>query len=593
MFLACVALPHSLPITLRSLAASTCLSLAALCPSAPAFAQQAPSATPPLAQQQSDPAFTAADAAYKALERHNNAAALLDAREAVRLAPQRRDYRLLLANALSANNLLNEAEAELSALLAERKEPDVLLQRAYLRVRRGNKSGAAADFSAAVAVLDSTSDKGRSARLGLFDAAIAGSPQQALNALAPYARERSYAIASRRGFALLALKRYEEAQGAFALAATLAGSAAERSTMTRAQIGVLVDLGRKDEAKALFARSLSSGRLTGSASMDIAYLALRVGDDPTALDYFRMAKARGELKGTAAFDAGYVAKRLAQNAEAVAFFKMGIDADAVASTHRDPQYIFGVRREVAELERVWGANFSLSYGGVGVSPTGPGATPPAGGSVAQIGGEIYWRPPVIGNRNGALVELFGRAFETIYDQTGGVTGAPTVQGTVGARWKPLSDINLVFEAGRMFKVGSLARNDWLLRVAFSDGAGTDLRVDRPSWFTWQVYGEFDRFAQTSQNIALFEGRLGESFRLDAISDRLVLIPHVTLIARYDNSLATPRTFGTGPGVSLRYWFREDTYAAPRSYIEAVVQYRFKIAGDDRVKGLFAGINISY
>jgi tetratricopeptide (TPR) repeat protein len=592
MLLACVTPPH--PIALRSLAASTCLSLAVLWPNESAFAQQVPAAPPPQAQQQSDPAFVAADAAYKALAHHNNAAALLDAREAVRLAPQRRDYRLLLANALSANNLLSEAETALSALLAEKKEPDVFLQRAYLRLRRGNKLGAATDFAAAVAAFDPASDKGRSARLGLFDAAIAaGSPQQALNALAPYAKERSYAIASRRGFALLALKRYPEAQSAFALAAALAGSAAERSTMTRAQIGVLVDLGRKDEAKALFARSLSAGMLVGSANMDIAYLALRVGDDPTALDYFRLAKARGELKGTAAFDAGYVAKRLAQNAEAIAFFKIGIDADAVAKTRRDPQYIFGVRREVAELERVWGATFSLSYGGVGVMPAGPGVAPPAGGSVAQIGGEIYWRPPVIGNRNGALVELFGRAFETIYDQTGGTTGAPTVQGTVGARWKPLSDINLVFEGGRMFKVGALARNDWLLRVAFSDGAGTDLRVDKPYWFTWQVYGELDRFAETSQNVALFEGRLGESFRLDAISSRLVLIPHVTLIARYDNALATPRTYGAGPGVSLRHWFREDTYAAPRSYVEAVVQYRFKIAGDDRVKGLFAGINLSY
>lgn len=594
MFRACVTLPHSLPTALRSFAALTCLSLAALLPNEATVAQQAPAADQPRTQQESDPAFIAADAAYKALERRNNAAALIEAREAVRLAPQRRDYRLLLVNALSANNLLREAEAGISALLAEKQDAELLVQRAYLRLRRGNNSGAAADFTAAAPAFDSASEKGRALRLGQFDAAIAsGSPRQALNALAPYAKERSYAIASRRGFALLALKRYQEAHGAFALAAARAGSAAERGAMTRAQIGVLVDLDRKDEAKALFARALNTGMLAGSANMDIAYLALRIGNDTAALDYFRRAKVRGELKGAATFDAGYVAKRLAQNAEAVAFFKMGIDANAVARTPRDPQYIFGVRREVAELERIWGANFSLSYGGVGVMPAGPGATPPSGGSVAQIGGEIYWRPPVIGNRNGALVELFGRAFETIYDQTGGATGAPTVQGTVGARWKPLPAINLVLEGGRMTKIGAQARNDWLLRVAFSDGAGTDLRVDRPHWFTWQVYAEFDRFAETSQNVALFEGRLGESFRLDAIGDRLVLIPHLALIARYDDALATPRTFGAGPGVSLRQWFREDKYAAPRSYIEAVVQYRFKIAGDDRVKGLFAGINLSY
>lgn len=583
-----------MPIALRSLAMPALLALVALVPNGIAHAQQTPPADQSTPQQTTDRAFVAADAAYKALERHDNAAALALAREAVRLAPQKRDYRLLLINALVATRHLQEAEIDISALLDQNPEPELFAQRAYLRLRRGNNAGAADDFAAAARAFDATSEKGRALRLGRSDAAIAaGSPQQALAALAPYATERSYAISSRRGFALLALKRYPEALSAFTLAGAHAGSAAERATMIRAQIGVLVDLGRKDEAKAKFAQALSAGTLAGTGNMDMAYLAVRVGDDPTALAYFHLAKTRGELKGAAAFDAGYVAKRLAQNAEAIAFFKMGLDANAAARVPRDPQYIFGVRREVAELERVWGANISLSYGGVGVMPAGPGATPPAGGSVAQIGGEIYWRPPEIGNRNGALVELFGRAFETIYDQTGGATGTQTIQATMGARWKPLSDINLVFEGGRMIKVGAQARNDWLLRTAFSDGGGTDLRVDRATWFTWQVYAEYDRFVETPQNVALFEGRLGESILLDKISDRLVLIPHVAVIARYDSSLATRETLGAGPGVSLRHWFREDKYAAPRSYIEAVLQYRARIWGDDRVKGLFAGINLLY
>ncbi len=578
-----------------ALGALTALAPAVLLPHSGARAQPADkSAGDIVTKSDQQRAFAAADAAYKALAAHNNAAALAQAREAVRLAPDNRDYRLLLISALEATRHLQEAETDLSELLVRRPEPDLFARRAYLRVRRGNKAGAASDFAAAARAFDVGSDKGRTLRLGQSDAALAsGSPKQALGALAPYASERSYAIQSRRGFALLALKRYDEALKAFTLAAAHAGAATDRATMIRAQIGVLVDLGRKPEAKARFEQALRAGRLAGSENLDIAYLAVRVGDDATALDFFRQARRRGELTGAAAFDAGYVAKRLAQNAEAVAFFKMALDADATAKAPRDPQYIFGVRRTVADLERVWGATVSLSYGGVGVSPAGPGATPPEGGSVGQVGGEVYWRPPVIGNRNGALVELFGRAFETLYDETGGATGSPTIQATVGARWKPLSDYNLVVEGGRMLKVGSLSRNDWLLRVAYSDGAGTDLQVGNPHWFTWQVYGEYDRFFEVAQNVALFEGRVGESFRLDTISDRLVLIPHVAVLARYDSSLATPRTFGAGPGIVLRYWFNEDKYAAPRSYIEGVVQYRARIAGDDRIKGLFAGINLIY
>jgi len=590
-----VTFPSRWPTARCALAAFTCLPLGSLLPDGAARAQpQAPPAEQVQPAPQADPAFAAADAAYKALERRDFAAALRDAREAVRLAPQRRDYRLLLINALTAAGHPREAEDNITRLLAENPDPELSAQRGYLRSRRGNAAGAAADFAVAAAAFAPGTEKGRALRLAHFDAAIAsGAVQQALRAIAPYARERSYAVASRRGFALLALKRYEDARAAFAMAATLATTAADRSAMTRAHIGVLVDLDRMAEARALFARSLAAGTLTGGANLDIAYLALRVGDDPTALAFFRHAYARGQLKGPAAFDAGYVAKRLAQNAEAITYFSMGIDANAAAVRSREPQFIDGVRREVAELERVWGGNFSASYGGVGYMPAGPGATPPSGGSVAQIGGEVYWRPPVIGNRNGALVEAFARAFETVYDQTGGVTGAPTVQGTVGARWKPFPAVNLVLEAGRMIKLGNQSRNDWLLRVAFSHGGGTDLRVDRPHWFTWQVYAEYDRFTETAQNVALFEGRIGESFRLNAISNRLVLFPHVAMIARYDDSLAEPRTYGAGPGLTLRQWFREDTYAAPRSYIEAVFQYRFRIAGDDRVKGVFAGINLLY
>jgi tetratricopeptide (TPR) repeat protein len=580
------------------MAALALLAMAALWPHDVARAQSAQSADEPAAKpdikSDIERAYIAADAAYKALAARNNAAALAEAREAVRLAPDNRDYRLLLINALQATGHLTEAEAELSALLAQNSEPDLFAQRGYLRLRRGNKAGAASDFAAAARALDPYSEKGRTLRLGQFDAAIAsGSPRQALNALAPYAAERRYEIASRRGFALLALKRYKEAVNAFTLGVAHAGTAAERATMIRAQIGVLVDLGRVQEAKTRFAQALRTGGLKGAGNLDIAYLAVRVGDDATALDFFRQAKSRGELTGAAAFDAGYAAKRQARNAEAVEFFKSALDADETAAVRRDPQYIFGVRREVAELERVWGATVSLSYGGVGVSPAGPGATPPSGGSIGQAGAEIYWRPPVIGNRNGALVELFGRAFETLYDETGGATGSRTIQGTVGARWKPLSDFNFVVEGGRMFKVGSLSRNDWLLRTAFSDGGGTDLRVDKPYWFTWQVYAEYDRFFEAAQNVALFEGRVGESFLLDKIGGRLVLIPHLAVLARYDSALATPRTFGAGPGVVLRYWFNEDKYAAPRSYIEAVVQYRARISGDDRIKGLFAGINLIY
>src|SRR5919107_1320170 len=116
----------------------------------------------------------------------------------------------------------------------------------------------------------------------------------------------------------------------------------------------------------------------------------------------------------------------------------------------------------------------------------------------------------------------------------------------------------VFFGGPSRPLGETARHDTLLRVAFSEGRGTDLRVDTPSWWMWQVYGEAGRYVENPQTVASFEARAGRSFRLDRISRRLVATPFLALTGGYDSLLATPEAVGAGPGVNLRYWFREDT-----------------------------------
>ena len=131
------------------------------------------------------------------------------------------------------------------------------------------------------------------------------------------------------------------------------------------------------------------------------------------------------------------------------------------------------------------------------------------------------------------------------------------------------------------------------RVAFSDGQGTDLRVDAENWTMWQIYAEYDKFFVIPQSVVSFEGRLGRSFRLDPISDRVVVTPFLALGGGYNNLLATPNALGAGPGVALRWWFRESTYTAPKSYVDLNLRYRIKLAGDDRARGVFVGLTFAY
>jgi hypothetical protein len=161
---------------------------------------------------------------------------------------------------------------------------------------------------------------------------------------------------------------------------------------------------------------------------------------------------------------------------------------------------------------------------------------------------------------------------------------------LGARWKPFARQNFVFAVERFVPIGSDSRADWLLRGAWSAGEGGSLRVDRPNWPYWQIYAEGDYFIEHPQTLGTFEARYGRAF---AAANNLVAMPYLALNAGYDSLLARHATAGVGPGVAMRLWFREDRHHAPQSFVELNVQYRVRVAGDDRSDGIFAGLYFSY
>ena len=546
--------------------------------------------TPP-----ADEAFTAADAGYKAFANKDYVAAIANTRKAVALDPGKEAYRLLLVNALAAAGRVADAESAASeALGVAPGAANLRLQRGYLRQRLGRLGPAMDDLSRVLREEGLTAEQKRSVRLALADVALAAkNPGRALAALAPLAGERSYDVAARRGFALQALGRRDEALAAFTLAWSTARKRSERAAMTRGAIAMLVALKRKEEARTRFTAALSSGELRDLKPLDVAYLANQVGDDAAADEYFSRADRKGELKGMALLDAAYVARRRFDNARAESLLRRAIDAQAAGQIALTPQRLLEVRRDVSNVSRTWGAYASLIYGPVGVAEIPGFSIPASGGTTLQVGGEVYWRPPVIGNRNGATVELFGRAFETLYDGSGGATGADTIQGSFGARWKPLTKQNLVLEGSRLVPVGVLARYDWLLRAAYSKGEGGELRYDVPQWLYWQVYGEVDRFTEVRQTLANGEVRLGYSFRLPIAGDNIVRTPFAVAGGAYDSLLPTSEAVGVGVGGNLRIWFRQDHYSGPASYLDLTAQYRVKVAGDKRAGGWFFTASVAY
>ena len=173
---------------------------------------------------------------------------------------------------------------------------------------------------------------------------------------------------------------------------------------------------------------------------------------------------------------------------------------------------------------------------------------------------------------------------------GGATGGDTLQGWIGVRYKPLSDINLILEASRMIALGDLARDDWMLRAAWSAEAGGDLRFDRDSWPAWRVYADVARLVDAEQTLGVAEARAGWAFRT---TDQDILTPFIAVRGTYDDLISDEIAVGAGPGVVWRHWFREGQYSAPASYIDLSVGYHFGLSGGDRAEGLHLGLSLNY
>ncbi|WP_027534917.1 bacteriophage N4 adsorption protein A [Bradyrhizobium sp. WSM3983] len=534
----------------------------------------------------------AGDRAYRAARNKDYVVAIREARTAIEDNPGELANHLLLMNVLSAAGRSAEVEAEATRLIdTGSATPEVYAQRGYARKLLHEDRKAMSDWEIALQK-GLSRDQARGVGLALADAALAAKmPARALRALDRL--PGSYETAIRRAYALQALGRKEPSLAAFKTAERLAPAEQQRDDALRAQINLMVDLGHKTEARAKFDEAIARGRLRTIRDADVAYLAAAVGNDEVALRLFDRAASIGQLPPRATIDAGYTAMRRFENAKAIAYLKQGIDARADSRIDLDDQKLFETRRTVADLSREWGVNSSITYGKVGSAPN-PFLTlnNVPSNYTSQLGTELYYRPEW-GNRNGAVFDLFGRLFETLYDQGGGPTGWRTTQGMVGARWKPFSDHNLVFEADKLFAVGDAARADTLLRALYSYTVGTDLRVLDSHWPTWYVYTEVDRFLEHKQFVWLFEGRFGHSFRLDPISSNLVLFPHAVVAASYDDSFAKPQAYSAGVGASLRYWFGETKYLAPPSYLELTLQYRFRLAGEGRAQGIFAQTSLNY
>ncbi|CAM3039205.1 bacteriophage N4 adsorption protein A [Pseudomonas floridensis] len=467
---------------------------------------------------------------YAALARGDNETAVSEARDAVRRFPQQMAYRKLLVSALIAQRQYAEARsAATEALALNGNDATLLVQRGQMRQRLGDTSGARQDFAQALAV---------------------------------------------------------------------------GNLPLREQASLHAALGQPTEALRRMQQARDAGELKQGDEVQLAYLLSQAGDDRGALNEFKRVDRQIGLKPGEVQDAAYSAMRTPDDAQAIAYFRRVLDYQRTGDLRMSDQQVFDTRRAVSDLSREWGVTNTTTYRGASTS-SGLNGAPNSNSDSVQNSTEVFWRP--FGYRNARFVELYGRVTDTLWSKESSAdTGADALQGALGIRVKPFSSVNVIGALERTFALGSSnVDGDWLVRLGYGSSIGTDLRVDVPSWWTSQLYLEGGRYLQDKRNYFNSEWQVGRSFRLDSISPRLVVFPHVVAAVDYDSkmrsevdALGRSRTSsdnagGLGVGTGVRYWFREDNYKAPQSYVDFSVQYREKVFGDDRAQGVFARMTFSW
>jgi len=482
---------------------------------------------------QRDAGTDMAGQAYASLARKDAATAVALANDAIARAPRNPAYRRLLVSALSEQKRVPEAIAAASeGLRITGDDARLLAQRGRLRQQSGDDAGARQDFT--------------------------------------------------RALALGSLRAYEEAS-------------------------LYAAIGQRRTARERLQQARDTGELESMSELQIAYLSVQAGDDDAAHGSFRKADADTRLTPTATQDAAYTAMRVNDDEQAVSYFKRVIDAQGSGDLDMPAQQLFDTRRAVADVSRTWGLTSTTSYRG-NSSSSGLSAAPTSGSTSndnLQNSTELSWRP--LGYRNARFVELYGRVTDTLWSKNSDSdTGFDALQGAVGVRVKPFTALNVMAAVERTFPLGSSdVDGDWLVRLGYGSSVGTDLRVDTASWWTSQLFAEAGHYINDSRDYFNSEWQVGRSYAIGGTGSRWVSFPHVVAAFDYDSKMhsetaadgstdsSSGKAGGLGVGNNVRYWFREDTYNAPRSYVDFSLQYRVKVVGDERAEGVFARLTYSY
>lgn len=267
--------------------------------------------------------------------------------------------------------------------------------------------------------------------------------------------------------------------------------------------------------------------------------------------------------------------------------------DITSIKHGQDEELYRMRQEVRELNRRFQFNLYQAYRSKSQQQN-VASTPPgffnSGAIPSQGGAELIYQPPGIGYQDGKIFQVFARGLWSNKPDSLRIADE-SVQGSVGARYKPFKTQDLFVSIERLFKIGSQAQNDWLARASYAWTQGYDIRPNESSWNQTLFYGDLGYFFPNSGITALYsEVRQGRTFNY---ANQFTVTPHVMAAGRVQRPDPDKSSYAeVGAGIAVKYRFNENRYEAERSSAEVVLQYRHSLS-ERRNSGWVATAAISF
>ena len=410
---------------------------------------------------------------------------------------------------------------------------------------------------------------------------LTNQPQKALDMLAPLAGgpwpsaavEAAYHDEVARDEE--ALGRSREARVQLERAVALEPTAERRFRLSQ----LAERLGDHDEARRQVEAAVAAEPANTEYKAALAYTLRNSGDLVRAAELLAEVLAAEPNRYALHEDLAYTYLGLGDNEKAIEQFKWAIDnrqlypAETEGEREATARTIEGLRRTINAVEPHWTA-----YGYTNLCLTVHYCERRTRNlesllSSNQGGLELDYQPPGIGYVDGRIFQGFARTFFSYAPGTISPEG-DSFQGGVGIHYKPLSDYNLVVSGERLIKFGANAINNWEGRISFSTSTGYELDPVASQSRYSLLYLDFAATPQSPHQILTYgDGREGVNFQF---ADRMVISPFVYGIFRGNYGIGANTSAETGIGASLRGFFYEDKYHAPRDVLELLPRLGYTV-----------------